>query len=451
MSKFDSALTPPTRSAYVEAQVPKTQSKRSTSSAYVWYVVGLLAVVNSINQMDRSVLSILSPLIKVDLKISDTQLGLMTGLAFFLFYAVCGIPIARWADRGIRRNLICTALAIWSLITALCGIVQTTPQLFLTRIGVGIGEAGSFPASSSVIADYIPPKGRALAFSIQTFGLVSGTTLGLIVAGTLGQWIGWRTTFVAVGAPGVVIAAIVWLTLREPVRGQLDPHLNGKELAKDYAPSLMETIRYLWSRKTFILITLYAVANGFVQYGLNQWWPSFYVREFQLSLSAVGTNLGLAVGIGSAVGLWAGGFFGNKIARRDMKLPLVLGAFAILLSLPTACASLFVPSVKVSFFFISLTWVLWTLPYGSIAAASTNVIDPRMRATAGALITFATSVFGFGVGPSCVGLVSTLLTEYLGHDGLRYAMLVPICVIPVMTPVLCAAARALPHDIYRAA
>lgn len=427
--------------------VPEADSVRHPW--YAWYVVGLLAVVSAINYMDRSALSILSPLIKADLSVSDGQLGLLTGLAFFLFYALCGIPIAYWADRGVRRNIIAMGMTAWSVVTVLTGAAHNATQLFLTRVGVGAGEAGALPASSSIISDYVRPNRRASAFAIQTFGQLCGTTLGLSIAGVAGESLGWRMAFVIIGIPGVLVAIVVRFSLREPVRGSLDSDSHSLRSVKNRVPSLIETARYLWFRRTYRLITFFAVADGFVQFGLSQWWPSFYVRAHGLSVATAGRELGMAVGIGSAIGLLAGGLIGDKLTPRDVRLPLLVGATFTLLSLPTAAISLFIPSSDASILLVGLTWMFWCVPYGATSAAAVRVVDSRVRATASALGTFMTSVFGFGAGPSSVGALSTILGTTFGEESLRYALILPVSVIPVMALLLCFAAKALPSDISR--
>lgn len=409
--------------------------------SYVWYVVGLLFVVNLFNYMDRMALAILIPLIKDDLHLSDGQIGLLMGFAFFLFYAVCGIPIARWADRGNRRNIIAIALAAWSVMTALSGAAQSFWQLFLARVGIAAGEAGCLPPSQSMICDYVPLKRRSGIFAIHTLGIYAGIMLGMILAGWLGESIGWRWTFVVLGLPGIALALVVKYTLREPSRGILDPVNDDRDGA-----SFRETIGTLRRCRTYRLLILFAVLNGFVQYGLNQWWPSFYVRVFSLNMSAVGLYLGMAIGVASAIGLLVGGLASNKAAQSDVRLPLIIGAAATGLALPAALAALFVPSVHASLLLVSLTALFWSVSNGPVVATAVSFVPARMRATAASLSIFATSVLGFGLGPFCVGFLSDILTPSFGVDGLRYALLAPVLVIPMLAVVLYAAAMAMPHE-----
>lgn len=415
---------------------------KDSSNRYVWYVVLLLTVVNVFSYMDRMALAVLAPFIKADLHLSDAQLGLLTGFAFSLFYAVCGLPIARWADRGVRSNIIALGLATWSVATALSGVAQSFWHLFATRVGIGAGEAGCLPPAQSLICDYVPLKRRAGIFAVHNFGNYAGMMVGLMVAGWLGELIGWRWAFVALGVPGLALALLVRFTLREPPRGFID---NVKE-TQGRLP-FRETVAVLGRCKAYRLLVLLYVLNGFVQYGLNQWWPSFYTRTFELSVGSVGLYLGIAMGVGSGAGSLIGGLMAHKAAERDVRLPLLIGAIATAFALPTVLGSLFVPSVTSSVLLVSLTAVCWSVSNGPIIAAVNSVVAPSMRATASSITVFSASVLGFGLGPFCVGLLSDLLTPSFGVDGLRYAFLAPISLLPIMSFVLYAASQALPDAL----
>jgi predicted MFS family arabinose efflux permease len=413
--------------------------------AYGWYVVVVLAVVNVFNIMDRTVLAVLGPLVKVDLGLSDTQFGVLTGAAFALFYAFCGIPIARWADRGVRRNIVALAVLTWSVMTALCGVSQNFWQLLLARTGVGAGEAGSYSPGASIICDYIPLRKRSWAFAIHTFGQISGLMIGMALAGLLGEIIGWRWAFAALGIPGILLALVVRQTVREPIRGTFDYDAGGEGNL-----SLRDSVRLLWSCKTYRLITIFLVVNGFVQSALNQWWPSFYVRAYGLNLSFVGIHLGIALGAGMSTGVLIGGLISTKGGEHDLRRPLRVGAVVTLLALPSALGSLFVQSLFVSLLFLSLTGLLFSVSLGTVMAAVFSVTVPRLRATAGAGLTFVTSVVGFGLGPLSVGMLSDVLARTHGAESLRYGLVAPVCLFPAMTAALLAAASALPNDIRHA-
>jgi len=413
---------------------------------YTWYVVLLLALINAVNYMDRMVLSVLSPQIKRDLDLSDAQLGLLVGFAFSVFYAICGIPVARWADRGSRRNIITIALATWSGMTALSGAAQNFWHLFLTRVGVGAGEAGCFPTAGSLLCDYIPFQRRAGIYALLNVGLAVGLMIGVGLGGWLGDAIGWRMTFVALGIPGITLAMIVRLTLREPTRGVLD----GKPAASVAAtgqPSIGSTVTTLWGCRTYRLLVLFFVATGFVNFGLAQWWPSLYERVSGLSMSSIGVYLGGAIGAGSMVGLLTGGWLADRVGRKDARLPLIYGAATTSCAIPSAIGSLYVSSVHGSMVLVALSVLLWSVPLGAAMAAMYSVTAARIRATAGAIATFLASILGAGLGPLCVGLLSDALAPLHGAEGLRHALLAPIAVLPVTVIALAAAARHLLADL----
>jgi predicted MFS family arabinose efflux permease len=419
-----------------------SEPDRASSARYVWYVALLLAAVNMVNYVDRMAVAVLAPQIKVEFALSDAKLGLLTGFAFAIFYAICGIPIARWADRSIRRNIIALALTTWSLMTALSGAALHFWHLLLARIGVAAGEAGSWAPGASILCDYVPLKRRSGMLAVHAFGNYAGILLGMALTGGLGQALGWRWTFVVLGLPGLALALVVRFTLREPTRGHFDV-----AKANDTVLSFAETMAFLCRCRTYRLLVLFLVANGFVQYGLSQWWPSFYVRLFGMDLTSVGLYLGICYGAGAGAGVLLGGLVANTVAERDIRLPLMIGGAATALSLPAVLASLFVSSAKVSIALVLLTAVLWGVSNGPVMAAANSVVTSRMRATAGGISIFFISVFGFGLGPFCVGVLSDVLAPSMGVESLRYALLVPICLILVMVIALVVAARALREDL----
>jgi predicted MFS family arabinose efflux permease len=296
-----------------------------------------------------------------------------------------------------------------------------------------------------VLTDYVPLARRSAVFAFYGLGSVVGMMLGLALAGALAEVLGWRWTFVVLGLPGIALAAIVRLTLREPVRGSSDPirHDAG-------AMSLHDTIKVLWRCRTYRRLTFYYVVNGFVLLGLTQWYPSFYARTFGLSSASVGLYLGVAMAMGSALGLVLGGLLANQAARRDVRLPFVIGASAILLSLPTAAGLLFVPSLSGSMLLASVTGLLWYVPGGSVAAVLCSVVSPSMRATAGAITIFCISVFGFGLGPFCVGVLSDALAPFFGAQSLRYALLLPTSCVPAVAILLYSVTKDVASDLQAA-
>jgi predicted MFS family arabinose efflux permease len=433
--------TPSAASAARPVRLPSVSPRDSIG--YVWYVTGLLFVLNIFNYMDRMALSMLVPSIKAELQLSDAQLGLLTGFAFALFYAVCAIPIARWADRGVRTTIIVSAVAIWSVMTALSGAAQNFWHLFIARVGVGVGEAGGAPPAQSLLCDYVPVKRRPLVLAINTFGLGAGMMIGMGLSGWLSEWIGWRWTFVVLGAPGIALAALAWLTLREPPRGRFDTVMSGADTILPFG----ETLGVLWRCRTYRLLMIYVACAGFFTYGLLQWWPSFLVRMHDLDLTSVGIYLGLAAGAGAGVGVLSGGVAATRAAERNARSPLMIGAAAVMLAAPAAIGSLLLQSVSGAIFFLFLAVLLISVASAPVVATIYSVVTSRMRATAGAISIFFQSVLGFGLGPFCVGSLSDSLAPSLGAQSLRYALFAPICLIPLMVVVLYAATKRLPNDL----
>lgn len=422
-----------------------TISGPASAARYVWYVVALLTLVNVVNYMDRTALAVLAPLIKVDLSLSDTDLGLLVGVAFALFYAICSLPIARWADRGNRRNIIALAMAAWSVMTAVSGTAQHFWHLFIARMGVGVGEAGGLPPAQSLLCDYVPPQRRTGIFAVHTCGLIAGAMLGMVLAGWLGASIGWRSTFFVLGAPGLVLALVVYSMLREPARGRFDAIASNSA-----AHSLRSAIGVLWRCRTYRLLVAFLTLNQFIQVGLLQWWPSFYARVFGLSLTDVGLSLGLAFGAGSGVGVLLGGWIGNQAGKRSPRLPLLIGAAALVLTLPAVGISLFVTSTAASLLLVSLAQLLWGLLAGPVYAPLFSVVPSQARATAGAIVILAQSGVGAGLGPLCVGFLSDYMTPTFGSDALRYAMLGPLILFPLLVLTIYAATKTLLHDLHLA-
>src|SRR5579863_2231664 len=282
---------------------PNTASTRNTpSTLYRNYVLFMLTIVYVFNFIDRQVLVILQESIKKDLHLSDAQLGFLSGFTFAIFYAVLGVPIARLADRTNRRNTITLSLGLWSIMTAVSGTARNFIQLAAARIGVGIGEAGGSPPAHAMISDYFPPRKRSTALSIYSAGIYIGTLIGFIMGGYLNQRLGWRTAFFAVGAPGIIFSLLFYATVKEPRRGSTDtasaPLSGTAPLPPADTHTFREVLKLLYSKKTFIYLTIAASLLVFCIYGLLNWAPSFLGRIHGMTPAERGRALGLALGIG---------------------------------------------------------------------------------------------------------------------------------------------------------
>jgi predicted MFS family arabinose efflux permease len=299
------------------------------------YTLAVLVLVFTSSHIDRQIVAILGQPIKESLAISDTQLGLLTGVMFALFYATLGMPMAMWADRNNRRNLIAFSIALWSAMTALCGMAQNYLQLLLARIGVGVGEAGSNPPSHSIIADLYGPAERATALAIFGTGVNLGVMLGYLIGGWVNEWLDWRWAFIVAGLPGLAIALIVRFTVVEPPRGYSDGRTAEVE-----APPFWTVARTMF-RSTVIRNTVIAgTLVSFTGYALVLWVPVFLVRVHGMGTGETGTVLALLVGVGGAAGTFAGGWFADRLSKRNpgwrawvmvvtnaVTLPLVVAAF----------------------------------------------------------------------------------------------------------------------------
>jgi predicted MFS family arabinose efflux permease len=383
-----------------------TAVPRATVS--VPYVVGLLFAIYLLNYLDRQIVNILAEPIKQELGLADWQLGLMTGLAFAVFYTFLGIPLARRADRPTtnRARLITVCLVIWSGMTALCGLATNFAQLLLARIGVGIGEAGCSPAAHSLISDVVPKERRATAMSIYSMGIPLGKLIGMVIGGLVAQAVGWRAAFVLVGVPGLLLAALTWFTLPEPRTTAPPPPPSTAPQA-----SLAAMFRSLAPLRTFWWISLGGAFMGFVSYGQTAFLGSFFIRVHGLSVGEAGVLLGIALGAGGAVGTWLGGMVSDRAARRDVRanvlVPAVAAAFGGALFTLAVLRPATTPAVAV----LAVGGVMNSVWYGPVFATVQGLVPPEQRATAAAVHLFVINLIGLGFGPLAFGALSDLLNH----------------------------------------
>ncbi len=376
-------------------------------------------VVYIFNFIDRQILVILQESIKADMGLSDTQLGLLSGFSFALFYVTCGIPIARWADRGNRRDIVALSLTVWSAMTALCGLVANFWQLLLARIGVGVGEAGGSPPAHSMISDYYPYEERGRALSIYSMGIYIGILFGFLAGGWINEFFGWRIAFIVVGLPGVLLAIVVRLTVAEPRRGMSDDAPTHAEQGR-----FMVAVSRLWSLKSFRYASLGAAFNAFVGYGSINFMPSFVIRMHEIPVGMVGTYLSLGVGIGGALGAYTGGWLADRLGRRDRRWYLWVPGLGTAAAAPFSMITVLTGSVDLlwlSFFASSVLLALFLAP--TIAAAH-GLVGAHGRALASAVIFFVLNIIGLGFGPLTVGLISDALAPTAGDESLRWALLI---------------------------
>lgn len=387
---------------------------------YRTYVLAMLVVVYVFNFLDRQIVTILAEPIKLELGLSDTQIGLMTGLAFAIFYTVLGIPIARLADRANRVSIISAALVIWSAMTAACGMAQNFTQMLLARIGVGVGEAGCSPPAHSLIADYFPPDKRASALSIYALGIPIGSILGLLAGGWIAELYGWRAAFYIVGVPGILLAVVFKFTIREPLRGMSDVNAPSTPTSQ---PPLGETLRTLLSTRTFVHLAMGGALTSFVGYGLGQWMPAFFMRIHDMGIGETATYLGLVLGVASAIGTFLGGTIADRFRQWDVRVYAWLPAAGVLVAFPFYVFAMTAANPYVAIAILTVPSLLNSLWLGPAFGTIQNLAPTRMRAIASAVLLFVLNIIGLGFGPFLVGVFSDLLIPFAGDDSLRWAIL----------------------------
>ena len=390
----------------------------NNNSLYRWYALFILTIVYVLNFVDRQILVVLQEPIKAEMNLSDTQLGLLTGFLFAIFYVTLGIPIARIADKGNRRNVITWSVAIWSAMTALSGLVTNYWQLVLARIGVGVGEAGGSPPAHSMISDYFPPGLRSVALSIFSSGIYIGIMIGFLVGGYVSQHYGWRVAFFAAGIPGLAVALLVRFTVKEPVRGLFD-----NKPADDNVPGIWEAAKIFWKLKTFRYLSLACALLSFSNYGVNNWMPSFIIRSHQLSISETGVLFALLIGACGCFGAILGGVLSDKLGTRDKRWYVWLPGLMSLSGAPFLIACFFSTDLTSSMLFFIWPSIASAMFLGPGIATCHALVEPRLRALISAVIFFIVNLLGLGLGPVFTGIISDLLRETYGTVGaLQYAL-----------------------------
>ncbi len=378
----------------------------------------MLFVVGTINFVDRQLLSVLVEPIRAELHLTDTQFGLLTGLAFALFYAGMGVPVAIMADRWNRVRLIAAACLVWSAFTALTGRVASFAELALIRFGVGAGEAGGTAPSLSLVSDLFPPHRRP--FAVAIFQL--NGPFGVFVGAAFGAWaaahIGWRNAFLVMGLAGIVIAPLLVWAVREPVRGQMDPGATAAEPVP-----LRETLALFARSPSLRLVLLANGLSAFVSYGILNWVPAFLMRTQGMPLPAMGQWFGPAAGITFGIGIMGSGWAVSRLAARDPRAYGYVPALASLLIAPGLAVALLMPGWQASLAAMLLPLTMCTVYIAPGLALVQNLTPPRSRATAAAILLLMYNIVGLGLGPLFVGMISDHLKPELGDASLRWALM----------------------------
>ena len=389
------------------------------------YTLFMLVLVFTSSHVDRQIMGILGEPIKLALGLSDTQLGLLTGISFALFYAGLGVPMAMWADRNNRRNLISFSVFVWSLMTAMCALAQNFFQLLLARIGVGVGEAGSSPPSHSIIADLYPPERRATAMAIFGTGINWGILIGFLVGGWINEWYGWRAAFLVVGLPGLLLALIVRFTVKEPSRGY------SERLSADLAPpGFGVVLRFLLGDAVLRNIVIAGTLIAFTGYAAVIWVPIYIARIHELGTGTIGTTLALQIGVGGAIGIYLGGRLADYLGEKygTHWLPWVV-AIASIITVPFLWLAFFAGDAFSAFAAYALPAALGTIYIGPGFALIQNRTPVHMRSVAAAINLFVVNIIGLGAGPFFVGVMSDYFEPRFGIDGLRYALACTLVVV----------------------
>jgi len=375
---------------------------------YRRWLVFVLLLVTIFNFADRAILAVLAQPIKEELHLTDTHLGILQGLGFAILYSVLGVPLGLLAERTNRKRLIAACVAVWSAMTAFCGLASGFFTLLLGRIGVGIGEAGVQPPTSSLLADHFPPTRRASVMAIVTLGSPFGFLLGQSFGGWVASEWGWRAAFLAMGVPGILVALLVLFTLREPPRGLVEGVVS-----TDPAPSLMTVLRFLLAKPTYVHLLVGTTVAGFTFNAVANFVLPFYLRGFDVSLAAMGAIFGIVVFTSNGLGMLAGGFGFDWLSRRDKRWALWGPAAAISLCAPLYFSAFYSTDMAISLVFIWLANFVLITYFAPTMATMQNLAGPRMRATTAALTALVGGLLGAGLGPTVLGIASDFFATRL--------------------------------------
>lgn len=383
-----------------------------------YVVLFILSLVYMLNYVDRQIIAILAQPIKQDLNLTDTELGFLSGFAFALVYTLLGVPIAWLADRGRRVRIVAVACAVWSVFTMLCGAAGSFTSLALARAGVGIGESGGVPPSHSLIADYFPPEKRGFAIALHSLGLPLGAMLGLSLGGGVAAIYGWRAAFLAVGTPGILAAIALTVIAREPARGGTDEQI-ALSTAK---PSLLACWRTFQSSPVLSLLLVAAAAYSFVFTGFASWAPSMLMRAKGMSLGEVAAYYSLVSGGATALGMLVSGVVTARFGRNE-RAHLLIPAWAMVAGLPFFVFGLLASAWTTALACLAIPITTSSMYLAPATALVQNNVPPNQRSAAAAILLLVLNLFGTGLGPLFVGVMSETLTPNFGEQALIYAML----------------------------
>jgi len=381
------------------------------------YALAILTIIYTLNFLDRQVITILIDPIKRDYHLSDTEIGFITGLGFILMYSAIAPFVARWADRGNRRDILTAGLVLWSGMTALAGIARNALQLTLARFGVGIGEAAGTAPSASMISDLFPGDRRAMAMSVYQLGPVFGGFLGAFIGGWINQYYGWHRAFLVAGIPGLVVALIFRFTVKEPMRGTTEEtRLNTSQ------QPVGETLRFLFSQKSWLILLIGFSLTTFLQFGFGNWTAPFLHRVRNLNSAQIGTYLGTVRGVAGLIGTLIGGYLTDRFGRRDPRWRLYVPAICSMLACPGALLFLFSPSPVLALAGFAIISAASPVHVGPVISVSHSIVKVGMRTFSTSLLYLITELIGMGGGTLLIGALNDHYMPRLGPTAIRYSM-----------------------------
>lgn len=408
--------------------------KAPASAAYAVYVIFLLFLANVANYGQRMIVSILLPAIQADMVLTDGQLGVLMGGGFALLYALAGVPLARFADRHGRVKWLSIAILFWSTATGLFGLTRTFLQMFAARVALGVGESVCIPTSHSLLSDYVAAESRPFALGLHSTGAVLGATLSLILGGYLEMRVGWRHAMSYFALAGCVLAAVTFATLREPARSGAAMNAGASLVP------LREVVAHLLSLKSYLFVVVAICFGMLVEFGLNQWLPSYYVRQFSLTVSEVGFRYGMAVALGGIPGSILGGLLASYLTRRNIGWLVWFPAAMYMIALPLGLGMLLVNSASVALALNGAYAFAIFTTNGALWAACFVHVPPMMRATTSALTLLLAGLTGLTLGPALVGGISGALAARGGIHSLQDSLVVvELLAVGVILPLLVAA------------
>ena len=403
------------------------------------YTLAVVTVIYALSFLDRSILSIVLPLIKKELHISDTMLGLITGFAFVLLYSGLGVPIARFADRGNRRNILALGCAAWSLMTVLTGAVANVVQLALTRFLMGAAEAAGIAPTTALLSDRFGPKGRPLALSIMTSGSGLAALLMLPAAGFIAQHYGWRSAYFVAGAFGMGMAILLFLTVPEPLRQD--------KSGKAETPSFATVWAWLRTRRSFGLMCAAGAFLAVTTYATITWTPTFLMRVHGLTPGEAATAYGPIRGLSSIIGVIGGGALAGWAARRDPRWLLLLPAIGAAISVPAELLFLLSDNLPLALSGLALASLAGAMHFGPSYAAMAAIVPPSMRATTAAMFLFCVNMVGQIVGPLAIGWLNDRWAGLYGDEAVRYSMILATFCVAIASVLMVMASRRLREDL----